>query len=146
MVNVPYKGVGPALTDLLGGHVQAGIISLSAALPQVQNSQIRALAMFDTHRYRALPEVPTITEVLPQFELARSWVGFLGPPDLPPAITARLHAEIARILRSSDVSRNLGENGLEVVANSPADFAAVIRRDTKLWEAVATDAGLMTPR
>jgi tripartite-type tricarboxylate transporter receptor subunit TctC len=145
MVNVPYKGVGPALTDLLGGHVQAGIISLSAALPQVQNNQIRALTMFDTHRYRALPEVPTITEVLPQFELARSWVGFMGPPNLPPAITARLHDEIARILRSSDVSRTLGENGLEVVANSPADFAAIIRRDSKLWEAVAIDAGLVTP-
>jgi tripartite-type tricarboxylate transporter receptor subunit TctC len=146
MVNVPYKGVAPALTDLLGGHVQAGIISLAAALPQVQSGQIRALAMFDTKRYPALPNVPTITEVLPQFELARSWVGFMGPPDLPPAITARLHAEITQILRSSDVSRNLAENGLEVVANSPDDFAAVIRRDTKLWEAVATDAGLVTPR
>lgn len=143
MVNVPYKGVGPALTDLLGGHVQAGIISLSAALPQVQNNQIRALAMFDAYRYRALPEVPTITEVLPQFELARSWVGFMAPPDLSPAITARLHDEIVRILKSPDVVQTLAANGLEVVANTPSEFAAIIRRDAKLWEDAAEAAGLV---
>jgi tripartite-type tricarboxylate transporter receptor subunit TctC len=146
MVNVPYKGVAPALTDLLGGHVQTGIISLSAALPQVLSGQIRALVLFDTKRYPALPNVPIITEVLPQFELARSWVGFMAPPDLPPAITARLHDEIVRILKSPDVSRTLGENGLEVVGNTPPEFAAIIRRDTKLWEDAATAAGLISPQ
>jgi len=144
MVNVPYKGVAPALTDLLGGHVQAGIISLAAALPQVQSGQIRVLALFDTKRYPSLPNVPIINEVLPQFELARSWVGFMGPPDLPPVITARLHDEIARILKSSDVTHTLDQNGLEVVANTPAEFAAIIKRDTKLWEDAAVAAGLIS--
>jgi tripartite-type tricarboxylate transporter receptor subunit TctC len=146
MVNVPYKGVVPALTDLLGGHVQAGIISLSAALPQVQSGQIRALALFDNKRYPALPDVPVITEVLPGFELARSWVGFMAPPNLPPAITARLHDEIARILTSPEARRTLGENGLEVVANTPSEFAAIIRRDSKIWEEAAVAAGLVQPQ
>jgi tripartite-type tricarboxylate transporter receptor subunit TctC len=146
MVNVPYKGVMPALTDLLGGHVQAGIISLSAALPQVQTGQIRALAMFDSKRYSTLPDVPVITEVLPRFELARSWVGFMGPSDLPPALTARLHNEIARILTSPEALHTLGDNGLEVVANTPAEFAAIIRRDSKIWEEAALAAGLVQPQ
>jgi tripartite-type tricarboxylate transporter receptor subunit TctC len=146
MVNVPYKGVMPALTDLLGGHVQAGIISLSAALPQVQAGQIRALTMFDSNRYPTLPDVPVITEVLPRFELARSWVGFMGPSDLPPAITARLHDEIARILTSPEALHTLGDNGLEVVANTPAEFAAIIRRDSKIWEEAALTAGLVQPQ
>lgn len=146
MVNVPYKGVAPALTDLLGGHVQAGIISLAAALPQVQSGQIRALALFDSKRYPALPDVPIITEVLPRFELARSWVGFMGPPHLPPAITARLHDEIARILTSPEALHTLRENGLEVVANTPSEFAAIIRRDTKIWEEAAMAAGLVPPQ
>jgi tripartite-type tricarboxylate transporter receptor subunit TctC len=81
--------------------------------------------------------------VLPDFELARSWIGFLAPPELPPPITARLHQEIVRILRSDDAQRVLGENGLEVIANTPAEFGAMIRRDTKLWEDAATAAGLL---
>jgi tripartite-type tricarboxylate transporter receptor subunit TctC len=142
MVNVPYKGVAPALNDLLGGHVQAGIISLSAALSQVESGKIRALTLFDAQRHAKLPDVPIITEVVPSFELARSWVGFMAPPDLPPAITARLHGEIVRILKSPEVARTLGENGLEVVANTPSEFAAIIRRDAKLWEDAAAAAGL----
>jgi tripartite-type tricarboxylate transporter receptor subunit TctC len=143
MVNVPYKGVVPALNDLLGGHVQTGIISLSATLPHIQSGQIRALTLFDTKRHAKLPDVPIITEVEPRFELARSWVGFMAPPDLPPAITARLHGEIVRILKSPEVVQTLAVNGLEVVANTPSEFAAIVRRDGKLWEEAAEAAGLV---
>jgi tripartite-type tricarboxylate transporter receptor subunit TctC len=142
MVNVPYKGVVPALNDLLGGHVQTGIISLSATLPHIQSGQLRGLALFDARRHPQLPDVPIITEVEPRFELARSWVGFMAPPELPPAILARLHGEIVRILKSPDVVQTLSVNGLEVVANTPAEFAAIIRRDGKLWEEAAEAAGL----
>jgi tripartite-type tricarboxylate transporter receptor subunit TctC len=143
MVNVPYKGVVPALNDLLGGHVHAGIISLSATLPHIQSGQIRALTLFDSKRHAKLSDVPIITEVEPRFELARSWVGFMAPPDLPPPITARLHGEIVRILKSPEVVQTLGANGLEVVANTPSEFAAIIRRDTRLWEEAAAAAGLV---
>jgi tripartite-type tricarboxylate transporter receptor subunit TctC len=144
MVNVPYKGVAPALNDVLGGHLPVGIISLSAALPHILAGRVRALAMFDAHRHPRLPDVPLITEVLPGLEVARSWIGFLAPPELPAPIVARLNGELVRILRSSEAERTLGDNGLEVIANTPEDFAGMIRKDVALWEEAAITAGLFS--
>src|SRR5260370_29157213 len=98
MLNVPYKGVTPALNDLLGGHVPAAIVSLAAALPHIQSGKLRLLTVFDTKRYAKLPDVPAISEVLPSFVPGRAWIGFLGPRDLPAAITARLPHAIVRII------------------------------------------------
>jgi tripartite-type tricarboxylate transporter receptor subunit TctC len=103
MLYVPYKGVAPALNDLLGGHVPAAIVSLATALPHLQNGELRLLTVFDTKRYAKLPEVPTITEEIPAFVPGRTWIGLLGPPSLPPTIAARLHDEVVRILNSADV-------------------------------------------
>jgi tripartite-type tricarboxylate transporter receptor subunit TctC len=143
MLNVPYKGVTPALNDLLGGHVPAAIVSLAAALPHIQSAQLRLLTVFDTKRYGKVPDVPTITEEIPGFVPGRTWIGLLGPPNLPAAITARLHDEVARILNSTDVQQVLGENGLESIANTPSDFAVMIKEDAKLWDAAAASAGLL---
>src|SRR5262249_19546610 len=93
MVNVPYRGVTPAFNDLLGGHVPVAIVSLATALQHLQGGKVRLLTVFDTKRYAKAPEVPTITEVLPDYAPGRAWVGFLGPPELPTAITTRLHDE-----------------------------------------------------
>jgi tripartite-type tricarboxylate transporter receptor subunit TctC len=144
MINVPYKGVTPALNDLLGGHVPVGIISLSAALPHVLTGKLRALAIFDAKRHPKLPDVPLIQEVLPKYELGRSWVGLIAPPDLPPAITSRLNQEVVRILRSPEVEKTMSDAGLEVVGNSSAEFGEMIRRDTRLWDEAAAGAGLFT--
>jgi tripartite-type tricarboxylate transporter receptor subunit TctC len=144
MLNVPYKGVTPALNDLLGGHVPAAIVSLAAALPHIQSAQLRLLTVFDTKRYGKLPDVPTITEEIPGFVPGRTWIGLLGPPNLPAAITARLHDEVARILNSTDVQQVLGENGLESIANTPSDFAVMLKEDAKLWDAAAASAGILS--
>jgi tripartite-type tricarboxylate transporter receptor subunit TctC len=144
MVNVPYKGVTPAFNDLLGGHVPVAIVSLATALQHIQSGQVRALTIFDTRRYAKLPDVPTISEVLPNYQPAHTWVGFLGPADLPASITARLHDEIVGILASPDVLQVLGENGLEPIANSPAEFAAMIRQDSMIWDEAAAIAGLVS--
>jgi len=143
MLNVPYKGVTPALNDLLGGHVPAAIVSLAAALPHIESGRLRLLTVFDTKRYAKLPEVPTIAEEMPEFVPGRTWIGLLGPSNVPVAITARLHDEIVRILNSTDVQQVLGENGLESIANTPSDFAAMIKEDAKLWDAAAASAGLL---
>jgi len=143
MLNVPYKGVTPALNDLLGGHVPAAIVSLAAALPHIESGRLRLLTVFDTKRYAKLPEVPTIAEEMPGFVPGRTWIGLLGPSNVPAAITARLHDEIVRILNSTDVQQVLGENGLESIANTPSDFAAMIKEDAKLWDAAAASAGLL---
>ena len=143
MLNIPYKGVAPALNDVLGGHVPAAIVSLAAALPHIQSGQLRLLTVFDAKRYAKLPHVPTISEEMPGFVPARTWIGLLGPPNLPGAITARLHEEVVRILNSADVQQVLVENGLESIANTPTDFATMIKEDAKLWDAAAASAGLL---
>jgi tripartite-type tricarboxylate transporter receptor subunit TctC len=143
MMNVPYKGVSPALYDLLGGHLSAAIISLATALPHIQSGELRLLTVFDTKRYAKLPNVPTVAEEVPGFKPGRAWIGLLGPRDLPPAITARLNQETVRILKSPDAQQVLGDNGLEAIANAPADFATMIKEDAKIWDAAAVSAGLV---
>jgi tripartite-type tricarboxylate transporter receptor subunit TctC len=143
MLNVPYKGVMPALNDLLGGHVPAAIVSLAAALPHIQSGRIRLLTVFDTKRYAKLPDVPVIGEQVPGFAPGRAWIGLIGPRDLPPAITARLNREIVQILKFPDVQQVLADNGLEIIANTPAEFAAMIKEDARIWNAAAASAGLV---
>jgi tripartite-type tricarboxylate transporter receptor subunit TctC len=143
MLYIPYKGVAPALNDVLGGHVPAAIVSLTTALPHIQSGELRLLTVFDTKRYAKLPDVPTIAEEVPGFVPGRTWIGLLGPPNLPAAITARLHDEVVRILNSADVQQVLGDNGLDTIANSPSDFAAMIQEDAKIWDAAAASAGLL---
>jgi tripartite-type tricarboxylate transporter receptor subunit TctC len=144
MLNVPYKGVSPALNDLLGGHVPAAIVSLAAALPHIQSGQLRLLTVFDTKRYAKLPDAPTIGEEVPNFVPGRAWIGLLAPRDLPAAIAARLHAEVVRILKLPDVQQVLADNGLEVIANTPSEFAAMIQEDARIWNAAAATAGLIS--
>jgi tripartite-type tricarboxylate transporter receptor subunit TctC len=143
MLAVPYRGVAPALNDLLGGHIPAAIVSLATALPHIQSGKVRLLTVFDTKRYSKAPDVPTISEVLPDYRPGRAWVGFIGPPELPPAITAKLNSEMVRILKDADVQKLLDQDGLEVIANEPAEFAAMIREDAKIWDDAATAAGLI---
>jgi tripartite-type tricarboxylate transporter receptor subunit TctC len=143
MLYVPYKGVTPALNDLLGGHVPAAIVSLAAALPHIQSGRLRLLTVFDTKRYAKLPDVPIVSEEVAGFEPGRAWIGLLAPRDLPAAITTRLHEEIVRILNSADVQQILGDNGLETIANTPSEFAAMIRTDAKIWDEAAVSAGLV---
>ncbi len=140
---VPYKGVTPALNDLLGGHLPAAIVSLAAALPHIQSGRLRLITVFDTRRHGKLPDVPAIGEGLPGFAPGRAWIGFLGPRGLPPTVTARLNGEIVRIINSPAVQQVLGDNGLESIANTPAEFSAMIREDAKTWDAAAVTAGLV---
>jgi tripartite-type tricarboxylate transporter receptor subunit TctC len=144
MMYVPYKGVAPALNDLLGGHVPAAIVSLAAALPHIQSGQLRLLTVFDTKRYTKLPDVPIVSEQVPGYVPGRAWLGLMGPRDLPGAITARLNADIARIINSVEVQQVLGDNGLESITNTAADFAVMIREDARIWDAAAASAGLIS--
>src|SRR5215470_3757918 len=144
MMNVPYKGVSPALYDLLGGHVSAAIISLATALPHIQRGELRLLTVFDTKRYAKLPNVPAIGEQVPDFKPGRAWIGLIGPRDLPGAITARFNKETVRILKSPEAQQVLGDTGLDTIANAPVEFAAMIREDAKIWDAAAASAGLVT--
>jgi tripartite-type tricarboxylate transporter receptor subunit TctC len=143
LTNVPYRGVAPAFNDLLGGHIPVAIVSLATAQQHLSGGDVRLLTVFDTKRYSKAPDVPTVTEVVPKFVPGRAWIGFVAPPELPSAIQTRLNSEIVRILNSEDVLRILSENGLEPVANSPSEFATMIREDAKIWDEAAVISGLV---
>src|SRR6476619_7403180 len=144
MLYIPYKGVTPALNDLLGGHVPVAIVSLAAALPHIQSGRLRLLTVFDTKRYAKLPDVPMVAEEVPGFAPGRAWIGFLGPRDLPPPITARLCPAFVQIPELPDVQRGLAQNGLEIIANTPPEFATMIKEDARIWNAAAASAGLIS--
>ena len=143
LVNVPYRGVAPAFNDLLGGHVPVAIVSLAAAL---QHLAWRPGAAAHRVRHQALrraPDVPTITEVLPNIVPGRTWIGFVAPPDLPSAIQTRLNSEIVRILKSMTCCIFSARTVSKPIANSPAEFAVMIREDAKIWDEAADIAGLV---
>jgi len=141
MTHVPYKGGGQAIIDLLGGHVQVMFSGFSAAMPHIKSGKVRALAVTGAKRSPALPEVPTIAEQgFPGVE-ATAWYGVLAPAGTPKPIVTRLHGEIVKILKQSDVTERLGALGFEIVGGTPEQFGAYIRSEIKKWEKVVKASG-----
>jgi tripartite-type tricarboxylate transporter receptor subunit TctC len=143
IVHVPYKGGGQAITDFVGGQVPLMFSSLVTVAPHIKSGKVRALGFVEAKRYPAMPDVPTIAETLPGFEI-NSWLGFLGPAGLPPTVQARLHAEIVKALNAPDVRARLEPAGLVVVASTPAEFAAVIKTDLDRRGRLIRAAGIPT--
>jgi tripartite-type tricarboxylate transporter receptor subunit TctC len=139
--HVPYKGGGPAVNDLLGGHIGLGVLSLSSALPQVSTGKIRIIAVVEKSRYAGLPDVPTIAETVPGVEMS-SWLGFFAPAATPQPIIMRLHEEIVRILKTDAVRDKLGNLGFSVTGSSPAEFADDVRSGLALRGQLMKSAGI----
>jgi tripartite-type tricarboxylate transporter receptor subunit TctC len=131
MLNVPYKGSGPALTALLAGEVDVGFDIPSSALPHIKAGKLRALAVTSKSRSSVLPDVPTVAEQgIANFEVL-GWFGLLAPAATPPAVVARLNKEVEAILQQADVKERLAAIGVEPGGGSTADFAKLIETDTK---------------
>jgi len=129
MVHIPYKGLSPALTDLLSGHDQLMFSSAVAILPHVRAGKLRILAVTSKKRMELLPDVPTIAESgLPNYETS-SWYGILAPAGTRPEIVRRLHDEIDKVLAQDDVRKVLAQEGAEPFGNSPEEFAEFIRAE-----------------
>jgi tripartite-type tricarboxylate transporter receptor subunit TctC len=143
IVHVPYKGGGQAITDFVGGQVPLMFSSLVTVAPHIKSGKVRALGFVEAKRYPAMPDVPTIAETLPGFEI-NSWLGFLGPAGLPPAVQARLHAEIIKALNAPDVRARLEPAGLVVVGNTPDEFSAIIKTDLDRRGRLIKAAGIAT--
>ncbi len=142
VVHVPYKGGGPALTDLIGGQVQMLIISAVAALPQVKNGKLRALALTSLKRSPALPDIPTVAESgLPGYEVIL-WYGIFLPAKAPRAIVQRLNQEIVMIMNTPEMRARLAPEGGVAVGNTPEQFQEVIKADVKRWAEVVKNAGI----
>jgi len=141
MTHVPYKGSAPALQDLLGGQVQLMFDNLPPSLPQIKAGKLRALGVTAATRSPALPDVPTIAESgLPGFE-SSSWFGVLAPAGTPPAVIAKLNAEIATWLASPDAKQKLLAIGANAAGGTPDDFAKHIAAETAKWAKVVKESG-----
>jgi tripartite-type tricarboxylate transporter receptor subunit TctC len=141
MTHVPYKGSAPALADLIGGQVQVMFDNLPSSLPQIKAGKLRAIAVTSAQRAPALPNVPTIAESgLPGFE-ASSWFGVVAPAGTPPAIVARLNADLNLWLQTPDAREKLLAQGAAAAGGSPEQFATHIRAETEKWAKVVKASG-----
>src|SRR6185436_18692507 len=128
MVHIPYKGAGPGLIALVAGEVQVTAISMVPILPHIKAGRLRALAVTNPKRSAAMPDIPTIGETVPGFEVIH-WYGIWGPKGMPTDIVARWNKEVARILVSDEMKARTRAEGLDVAGGPPEELGATIRRD-----------------
>ncbi len=142
MTHIPYRGSGPALTDLLAGSVDVMFDNLPSAMPHIQAGNLKAFAVTSAVRSSALPDVPTVAEAgnLPGFE-ASSWFGLLAPTGTPPEVVNRLHQETAKALNLPAVKERLLAQGAIPGGNTPAEFARLIDAETTKWAGVVKASG-----
>ncbi len=140
-LHVPYKGAGPAITDLLAGHLQFMFTTIPPALPQVKAGRLRALAVAGAKRSTLLPELPTTAEQGAPGVEAASWNGILLPAGAPREIVTRLHAEIGLVMRQPEVIERLAGAGVEPAMMPPEEFAAYIESETARYAKVVKSSG-----
>lgn len=144
MVHVPYKGGGPAVTDLVGGQVTMTFANLTTVLPFAKAGRLRALAVTSVKRSPALPDMPTMAEAgVPGFEAA-TWNGLLAPAATPKEIVARLNADIVKVLQMPDTREKMAANALEPIGDSSAAFGSHISAEIARWAKVVKAARLKT--
>ena len=139
---VPYKGSGPVSTDVLGGQVPLGVVDVPSAIAHVRAGKMRALAVTSKRRISAAPEVPTFEEAgVPGYE-AIGWFGAVAPAQTPADIVNRLNREIAAALSVPEIRERALAAGAEPLTNTPQEFAAIIREETRKWALVIRTAGI----
>jgi tripartite-type tricarboxylate transporter receptor subunit TctC len=124
IVHVPYRGGGATINDLLGGHIKVAFLSLSSAVPHLGSGKIRIVAVVEKSRYAAMPNIPTIGETVPGFEMS-SWLGFFAPAGTP--LITRLNEAMVKVLTTDAVKEKLAALGLVVAPSTPAELAATVR-------------------
>jgi tripartite-type tricarboxylate transporter receptor subunit TctC len=140
--HVPYRGTAAAVTDVIGGQIAATFANAFTAKPQVDSGRVRALAVSGPSRIDAFPGVPPVAEAgVPGYE-AMQWYGVAVPAGTPAPIIARLHAEAAKALQSQEMKEKLALDGAQPVGSTPAEFAALIRRELEKWARVVRAAGI----
>ena len=133
MVHAPYKGLAPAITDLLGGHIQVLFADTGLVLPHIRSGKLKALAVTGGQRTALLPEVPTVRESgLPAYQ-AGSWYGILAPAGTPPAIISRVNGDVRAALANPELQKQLATQGMEPVVMSPEQFGSMLREDYDKW-------------
>ncbi len=136
IVHVPYKGVGPAISDLLGGHVASMVSNVASAKPHIDAGKLRALAVTSRERTPALPDVPSVAEAGVKGYEVLNWFGMFAPIGTPAPIIARVHTEVAALLAMPETQKRLAGEGAVVVASTPAAFGAFVKSEIEQWSEV----------
>lgn len=141
MVHVPYKGSAPAVTDLLGNQIGIMFDNMPSAIQHVRSGKLRPIAVTTAKRSPELPNVPTIAEAgVPGYE-ATSWFGLWAPAGTPAPVLSKLHASLAKVLKDPAVIKKIGDQGGEVVIDTPAEFDAFIKAEAVKWGKVVKESG-----
>jgi tripartite-type tricarboxylate transporter receptor subunit TctC len=142
MVHVPYRGVGPAYTDLLAGQTQVMLPTLFAALPYLNTNRVRGLAITGAKRNPAAPNIPTFKELGYSGFDGQQWYGIVGPANLPPAIVQKLNAELNKALALPDFAEKMTSEAMTLMPMSPQQFANYIKEDIARWAKVAKERNI----
>jgi len=140
--HVPYRGVAPAMQDVIGGHIPIIFIAVANADAAAKAGQVKILAVLEPARYARLPDVPSMSEIIPAFRKPSSWFGFFGPPGLPAPIVTRLNIEMNKALHEPDIVQNFRVNGYDVIGGTPQQFADLIRDGIERYGAIIKAAGI----
>lgn len=140
MVHVPYKGAGPALADLVGGQVQTMFTGISSTLPYVKSGRLKALAVSSAKRLPILPELPTVAEDLPGYEVS-TWYGVFTPAGAPAPVIERLHRTLVQAMADPDARTRLAALGADTLTNTPGEFAAAIDKERAKWAEIIKVSG-----
>jgi len=141
LVHVPYKGGGPALRAVIGKEAQISFTSLVPTLPHVKSGRLRALGITTPKRSPLLPDVPSVSETVPRFEVTH-WYGMWGPKGMPGNIVALWNKEIARVVHTPEMQRRLRVEGLEPAGGPPSEMHEIVKRDVNKWREVMKKANI----
>ncbi len=143
LTHIAYKGGGPALTDVLGGQVPVAMLAMSTIVPHVKSGKLRLLAVLEAQRSKAMPDTPTIAETgYPGYAVPDTWLGLLGPANLPAPIIAQLNAAVLKAVGYTDVRARLETAGFEIKGNTPQEFSGVVARSQEVYSKIMTEAGI----
>jgi len=140
MTHVPYKGGAPAVVDLVGGQVDVFFTGSTNVLGHVKSGKLKLLGVTESNRAKVLPDLPTVGETLPGYEMA-VWYGMFAPAGTPPELVAKLNAEVNRIMQLPDVTARLAPLGAEVVTQGVAEFGRILRADEQKWTRIIREVG-----
>ena len=142
LTHIPYKGSAPAVTDLIGGQVQALFDNTPNVLPQIKAGKLRALAVTSAKRFALVPDLPTMAEAgVPGYEVS-VWFGTVAPAGTPREVVQKINTEINRILALPEVKERFSGAGIEIVGGAPETFGALLRKDVAMWAKVVKDANI----
>jgi tripartite-type tricarboxylate transporter receptor subunit TctC len=139
---VPYRGAGPAITDLIGGNVNAMSAEVPVLMPQIKAEKAKLLAVAAQNRSDVIPDVPTWPELGYPDVVADNWSGVLAPPRTPPAVVAKLNAAFNAVVKDPEVKRKLADNGVSTIGGTPEDLTALITSETARWHKVVAETGV----